>query len=301
MICLLTGGTGFLGSYISKVISENNVLVSLSRNSIQYSISLDQKAPVFSEKFDLVIHAAGKAHSIPKSSLDKQAFFDVNFIGTQNLLNGLEESQSIPKALIFISSVAVYGRENGLNISEDAPLLAKEPYGLSKIQAEQLVFDWCKRNNVICTILRLPLLAGVNPLGNLGAMIKGIKKGYYFNIAGGKAQKSIVLASDVAKCILKVSEIGGIYNLTDGCHPTFSELCRTISLQLGRKFVPNLPLFFAKFLAKIGDLIGDKFPINSNKLSKIISPLTFDDSKARKAFGWNPSPVTEGFKIDHND
>lgn len=301
MICLLTGGTGFLGSYISKVISENNVLASLSRNSIEYSISLDQKVPVFSEKFDLVIHAAGKAHSVPKSSIEKQAFFEVNFIGTQNLLHGLEESQSIPKALIFISSVAVYGRENGVNISEDAPLLAKEPYGLSKIQAEQLVFDWCKRNNVICTILRLPLLAGVNPLGNLGVMIKGIKKGYYFNIAGGKAQKSIVLASDVAKCILKVSEIGGIYNLTDGCHPTFSELSRTISLQLGRKFVPNLPLFYAKFLAKIGDLIGDKFPINSIKLSKIISPLTFDDSKARKAFGWNPSPVIEGFKIDDND
>ena len=301
MICLLTGGTGFLGSYISKVISENNVLVSLSRNSIQYSISLDQKAPVFSEKFDLVIHAAGKAHSAPKSSLEKQAFFEVNFIGTQNLLHGLEESQSIPKALIFISSVAVYGRENGVNISEDAPLLAKEPYGLSKIQAEQLVFDWCKRNNVICTILRLPLLAGVNPLGNLGAMIRGIKKGYYFNIAGGTAQKSMVLAYDVAHCILKVSVIGGIYNLTDGCHPTFSELGRTISLQLGRKFVPNLPLFFAKFLAKIGDLIGDKFPINSNKLSKIISPLTFDDSKARKAFGWNPSPVIKGFKIVDND
>jgi nucleoside-diphosphate-sugar epimerase len=301
MICLLTGGTGFLGSYISKVISENNVLISLSRNSIQYSISLDQKAPVFTQKFDLIIHAAGKAHSIPKSSLEKQAFFDVNFIGTQNLLLGLEESQSIPKALIFISSVAVYGRENGVNISEDAPLLAKEPYGLSKIQAEKLVFDWCKRYNVICTILRLPLLAGANPLGNLGAMIKGIKKGYYFNIAGGKARKSIVLASDVAKCILKVSEIGGIYNLTDGCHPTFNELSRTISLQLGRKFVPNLPLFFAKFLAKIGDLIGDKFPINTNKLSKIISPLTFDDSKARKAFGWNPSPVAEGFKINDND
>ena len=62
-----------------------------------------------------------------------------------------------------------------------------------------------------------------------------------------------------------------------------------------------MPLFFAKVLAKIGDLIGDKFPINSNKLSKIMSPLTFDDSKARKAFGWNPSLVIEGFKIEDND
>lgn len=301
MICLLTGGTGFLGNFILKKISENNIIVTLSRKIGQYSICLDQKVPSFSNKFDLVIHAAGKAHSVPKTSLDKQAFFDVNFKGTQNLLKGLEESQSVPKVFILISSVAVYGRVSGVNISEESPLLSQEPYGLSKIYAEQLVLDWCKMNNVVCTILRLPLLAGANPPGNLGEMINGIKKGYYFNIAGGTAQKSMVLASDVAQCILKVSEIGGIYNLTDGYHPTFNELSHIISLQLGRKFVPNMPLFFAKVLANIGDLIGDKFPINSNKLSKIMSPLTFDDSKARKAFGWNPSPVIEGFKIEDND
>ncbi len=297
MNILLTGSNGFLGTVILKYISKDNTISKLSKSKGEYIISLDQKVPVFFEKFDLVIHAAGKAHSVPKTSLEKQSFFDVNFIGTQNLLLGLEDSQSIPKAFIFISSVAVYGRESGVNISEDAPLLAKEPYGLSKIQAEQLVLDWCKRNNVICTILRLPLLVGANPQGNLEAMIKGIKSGYYFNIAGGRAQKSMVLASDVAQYILKVSVVGGVYNLTDGYHPTFNQLSRTISLKFGRKFVPNMPLFFAIILATIGDLIGDKFPINSNKLSKIMAPLTFDDSKARKAFGWNPSPVIKGFKF----
>jgi len=298
MICLLTGGTGFLGCYISKTISENNILVSLSRNSKQYSIGLDQKVPVFSEKFDLVIHSAGKAHSVPKTSLEKQAFFEVNFLGTQNLLHGLEESQSLPKAFIFISSVAVYGRESGVNISENAPLLAKEPYGLSKIQAEQLVLDWCKRNNVICTILRLPLLAGANPLGNLGAMVKGIQKGYYFNIAGGNAKKSMVLAEDVARSIRKVSGIGGIYNLTDGYNPSFAELSNNISIQLGKGKPMNMPMWLARIIAKFGDLLGSKAPLNTNKLKKITSELTFEDSKAREAFGWNPTHVLEAFKIN---
>jgi nucleoside-diphosphate-sugar epimerase len=300
MICLLTGGTGFLGYFISKAISESNILVTLSRNIGQYSICLEQKVPVFFEKFDLVIHAAGKAHSVPKTSLEKQAFFDVNFKGTQNLLQGLEESQSLPKAFIFISTVAVYGKENGINISEDAPLLAKDPYGLSKIQAEQLVLDWCKKHNVICTILRLPLLAGQNPLGNLGAMIKGIKKGYYFNIAGGKAKKSMILAEDAAKSILKVAEIGGIYNLTDGYHPSFAELSNHISIQLGKGKPMNMPFWFAKIIAKFGDLLGSKAPLNTNKLKKITSDLTFDDTKAREAFGWNPTPVLEGFKLNNN-
>lgn len=296
---LLSGASGFLGNIIQSEYANSYNLIHISKFSTHINCDLSCEIPVLPEA-NLVIHAAGKAHSVPKTSLERQTFFDVNFKGTQNLLKGLEVCRSLPKAFVFISSVAVYGRENGINISENAPLLAKDPYGLSKIQAEQLVIEWCKKNNVIYTILRLPLLAGVNPPGNLGAMIKGIKKGFYFNIAGGRAQKSMVLAKDVAQCILKVSEIGGIYNLTDGYHPTFYELSRTISLQLGRKFVPNMPLFFAKILAKIGDLIGDKFPINSNKLSKIMAPLTFDDTKARKAFDWNPTRVLEGFKIqDH--
>lgn len=297
MICLLTGGTGFLGYFISKEISEKYILVTLSRNIGEYSICLDQKVPHFSENFNLVIHAAGKAHSVPKTLLEKQAFFDVNFKGTQNLLLGLEESKSLPKAFIFISTVAVYGKDNGVNISEQTPLLAQDPYGLSKIQAEQVVFDWCKKHNVICTILRLPLLAGQNPPGNLGAMIKGIKKNYYFNIAGGKAKKSMVLAEDVARFILKVAEIGGIYNLTDGNHPSFAELSNHISTQLCKEKPMNMPLWLARIIAKFGDLLSNKAPLNTNKLKKITSDLTFDDSKAREAFGWDPRPVLEGFKI----
>jgi nucleoside-diphosphate-sugar epimerase len=295
---LLTGITGFLGRSIFNCCHLDNIIHTLSRTSGTYCIDLFANIAYLSDRYDLVIHAAGKAHSVPKTTVEKQTFFDVNFKGTKNLLQGLEESKSLPKAFVFISSVSVYGRENGINISEDALLLAEDPYGLSKIQAEQLVLDWCKRNNVVCTILRLPLLLGPNAPGNLGAMIKGIKRRYYFNIAGGIAQKSMVLASDVAQCILKVSEIGGIYNLTDGYHPTFAELSNYISIQLGKGKPMNMPLWLARIMAKLGDLLGSKAPLNTNKLKKITSDLTFDDTKAREAFGWNPTRVLDGFKIN---
>jgi nucleoside-diphosphate-sugar epimerase len=294
---LITGSNGFLGTVLLKTLQETKNVFKLNRTNSDYNINLECDQILFNEHFDLVIHAAGKAHSVPQTSLEQQAFFNVNFKGTKNLLKGLEGSQSLPKAFVLISSVAVYGRESGVNISEDAPLLAKDPYGLSKIQAEQLVIEWCKKNNVICTILRLPLLAGANPPGNLGAMIKGIKKGYYFNIAGGKAKKSMVLAEDVARSILKVVEIGGIYNLTDGYHPSFAELSNHISIQLCKEKSMNMSLWLARIIAKFGDLLGNKAPLNTNKLKKITSDLTFDDSKAREAFGWDPRPVLEGFTI----
>ena len=297
MKILVTGGRGFLGSVICNSLSKKNDLFTLSRSNSNFNYNLDIETPIITEKFDIVIHAAGKAHLVPLNDTDSSNFFLSNVNGTKHLLEGLRIS-SMPKYFVFISSVSVYGLTAGENINEMSPLLAVDPYGLSKIQAEQLVLDWCKKYNVICTILRLPLLAGQNPPGNLGAMIKGIQKGYYFNIAGGKAKKSMVLADDVARSILKVVEIGGIYNLTDGHHPSFAELSNHISIQLGKGKAMNMPLWLVKTIAKFGDLLGSKAPLNTNKLKKITSDLTFDDSKAREAFGWNPTPVLEGFKIN---
>lgn len=296
MNILLTGSTGFLGREIIFHNSTQTVF-SLNRNVGNYKFDLSKSIPDFGfDFFDIIIHNAGKAHSVPKNELDKKVFFDVNVLGTQNLLSGLKQAVKIPKRFIFISTVAVYGIAQGEEINEKSLLLAKDPYGLSKIQAEQLVLEWCQKNNVICTILRLPLLVGENPPGNLGAMIKSIQKGYYFNIAGGKAKKSMVLAEDVAKIILKASEIGGIYNLTDGNHPDFFELSNAIAKQNSKTNPFNIPFFVAKSIAFYGDIIGDKFPLNSNKLKKITADLTFDDTKAREILGWSPTKVIDYFK-----
>ena len=295
---LLTGHNGFLGKILQLTLNTNNdtkiQTCSRSKDS-EFPIDLASKIPNFKTKFDTVIHVAGKAHIVPNTVYDSFLFHQVNVIGTKNLLTGLTKSH--PKHFVFISSVSVYGLSEGSYINESFPLLAKDPYGKSKIDAEFVVKNWCEEHNVTCTILRLPLIVGANPPGNLSSMIQGIKNGYYFNIAGGNAKKSMVLGSDIAKYILKAAEVGGTYNLTDGKHPSFYELSKNISLQIGKSFIPNMPLFIAKVLAKIGDMIGNTSPINSNKLSKITSTLTFDDSKARIAFGWNPTPVLDNFKL----
>jgi nucleoside-diphosphate-sugar epimerase len=294
MKILLTGSSGFLGEMILNVLDKHEI-VTLSQSNADIKIDLSKQIPLL-PNVSMVIHSAGKAHSVPRNSAEDKIFFEVNVTGTANLLKGLENAH-LPRSFVFISTVAVYGKETGILINEEAPLLAKDPYGKSKIEAEQLVTAWCKQNNVICTILRLPLVAGINPPGNLNAMIKGIKKGYYFNIGGGTAKKSMVMAKDVAAFIPVAAKYGGIYNLTDGYHPSLFELSKLIARQTNKKKVFNLPLPVAKLAALAGDMAGSKFPINSSKLKKLISPLTFDDTKARNTFGWNPTPVLAGFEV----
>ena len=291
---LLTGSTGFLGKYIYSDLSASTEVITLSRTSANIITDISKEITKL-PSVELVIHSAGKAHCVPTTEVEIQEFFQVNVKGTENLLKSLQLGSILPKHFVFISSVSVYGLETGVGITEEYPLLAKDAYGFSKIQAEELVINWCKKNNIICTILRLPLLVGKNPPGNLGAMIKAIDKGYYFNIARGKARKSIVLAQDVAAFIPRVAIVGGTYNLTDGYHPTFYELSIAIAKHIKRKKSFNLPFSFAKLLGYVGDKLGDKAPINSRKLKKITSDLTFDDSKAREVVGWKPRRVLDWY------
>jgi nucleoside-diphosphate-sugar epimerase len=295
---LITGGTGFLGQQIVKGLRARGCRIySLGRTTDNDIVDdLAYEPPSIQMHFDIVVHAAGRAHMIPETEKEKELFYKVNVQGTRNLLDGLEKS-SIPLAFIFISTVAVYGKESGEMIKETEPMLAKDPYGLSKIQAENIITEWCEHNNVVCTIYRLPLIAGSNPPGNLKSMINSIEKGYYFNVGGGYVRKSIVMAEDIAEIIFRAPLIGGIYNLTDGFHPSVCEIANHIALQLHKKSPKNIPFLLAKIMAIIGDFFGMGIPINSLKLKKLSSNLTFDDTKARKFLGWNPTSILSSFKI----
>ena len=295
---LITGGTGFLGEHIVKGLRSKGCKASSLGSGKDNDIVADlaYETPGILMYFDIVVHAAGKAHMIPVTEKEKELFYNVNVQGTRNLLEGLEKG-NIPLAFIFISTVAVYGKESGEMITETEPMLATDPYGLSKIQAENIITEWCERNKVICTIFRLPLIAGPNPPGNLRSMINGIMKGCYFNVGGGNARKSIVMADDIVEIIFKAPLVGGIYNLTDGYHPSVCEIACHIALQLNKKSPKNIPFSLAKILAVVEDFFSIGIPINSIKLKKITSNLTFDDTKARKLLGWNPTSILSSFKI----
>ncbi len=157
--------------------------------------------------------------------------------------------------------------------------------------------SWCEQHQVTCLILRLPLLAGKNPPGNLKMMIKGIANGYYFNISDGAIRRSIVMADDVAKIIPEALTIGGIYNLSDGHHPSFRELANLMAKQLNKTPPKTIPNWLSKVLGLAANKLGFISPINAYKFEKLTSTLTFDDSKARKVIGWNPNKVLDNFKI----
>ncbi len=294
---LFTGASGFLGNNLKPLLNKlyNLKTLGLTDND-NIRVNLATTVPEIKAPFDVILHAAGKAHVVPKTEAEKKAFFDVNYQGTVNLCKALEKS-SVPSAFIFISTVAVYGLETGEEITEEHPLNGDSPYALSKIQAEQFLMEWCKKNNVVLSILRPSLIAGPNPPGNLGAMIQGIQTGRYLSIAGGKARKSVLMVQDIAHLLPALIEKGGVYNVCDDSQPTFRELEALIAQQLNKHAPLSIPYWLAKSMALAGDLVGKGAPINSLKLSKITESLTFSNEKAKRELNWQPLNVLENFKI----
>lgn len=295
---LFTGASGFLGVNLKPLLKEDFEVKTLGLNDEDaYNVNIANSIPEFNEPFDVILHAAGKAHVVPKTEVEKKAFFDVNYQGTVNLCKALEKS-SVPNAFIFISTVAVYGLETGEDITEEHPLNGDSPYALSKIQAEQFLTEWCKKNNVVLSILRPSLIAGPNPPGNLGAMIQGIQTGRYLSIAGGKARKSVLMVQDIARLLPALIEKGGVYNVCDDSQPTFRELEVLIAKQLNKHTPLSIPYWLAKSMALAGDLVEKRAPINSLKLSKITESLTFSNEKAKRELNWQPLNVLKNFKIE---
>tara|TARA_R110000744_G_scaffold189828_3_gene308887 strand:+ start:218 stop:1126 length:909 start_codon:yes stop_codon:yes gene_type:complete len=299
MNVLLSGSTGFLGANILKhfvAMGHHVDTIGRSNENVIVANLANFDTPI-NTHYDLVIHAAGKAHVIPKNLAEEKMFYDVNLEGTKNLLKSLIKP---PSKFIFISTVAVYGRDYGLDINEDHPLNANTPYGKSKVLAEKEIQDWSQKYNIEATILRLPLIIGNNPKGNLQSMINAIRKGFYFNIGKGDSKKSMVLVDDVSLSILTLMNYPNIYHLTDGYNPSFKELSNLIGKHFGVKRILSLNYYLIKPIAIFGDIIKSitsiSLPLDSKKLEKINKSLTFNDSRAR-AVGYVPRQVLESKNI----
>lgn len=299
MRCLITGGTGFVGRAVASCMRAKGLDVDiLGRTAAPNQVQADLTAgppELPQHDYDVVFHAAGHAHVVPRSDNDRHQFFLTNRDGTKHLLSALERQDRMPDAFVLISTVAVYGREIGELLDEDTPREAHDAYGLSKRQAEDLVLEWGELRGVRTGVVRLPLVSGPAAHGNLGAMIDAMRRRRYAGIGDGSARRSVVDVGDVAQILNRVAAIGGIYHLTDGVHPSFREIESAIASALDCSLPPRIPLRVARLGAAVGDAVsqiaGAKFPLTSRTLQKMTSTLTFDDSRARRMLGWAPMPV----------
>ena len=144
---LVTGGAGFIGSHVARLLIETGHSVTVldnfesgHKNALAKEAKLvvgdindPQKCPEALKGVDAVIHMAGLI-VVPESVKDPLKYCNNNVIGTVNLLESMRKVGV--KKIIFSSSACVYGTPDKLPIKEDAAIHPDNPYGASKASIE---------------------------------------------------------------------------------------------------------------------------------------------------------------------
>lgn len=272
---LITGSAGMLGRYI-KESYENTphcYVVTLGRSKANHIVcDLEKDVPDFRNNlYHIVIHAA--------QTDDESRALSLNYEGTQRLLEGLRNTEV--RKFVYISSVDVYGKTEGLDIDEDTPLRPLGKVGQSMVLAEREVRKFCDERGIVLTILRPATMFGKGMHGWGARMAAQVLSGFYFNIRESDARVSLVTAYDVARVIHEVSIRGGIYNVTDGRDHTLADLATAMGNNRGQAKRPLwIPLKWAKLLAKFGDKMS--LPgrlLNSRELQRRTSAITYSNRR----------------------
>ena len=130
----------------------------------------------WSNKFigvDVIIHCAARVHVMKESASDPLALFrEVNVDGTLTLAG--QAAEDGVKRFIFISSIKVNGESTILNkpFRPEDEVAPKDPYGVSKAEAEQGLKKIATETGMEVVIIRPPLVYGEGVKANFAAIMK---------------------------------------------------------------------------------------------------------------------------------
>lgn len=180
---LVTGGCGYIGSHVVKILVKNGHEVIILDNLYStefipsygkfYKVDLSDKEKVEEilrlEKPELIMHFAAFI-VVPESVKIPLEYYKNNVENTIKLLD-LMHKYNIDK-FIFSSSAAVYGIPKENPISEETPLSPINPYGRTKAMIEEILKDLSLAGVLRYVSLRYFNVAGADPEGELGPNYK---------------------------------------------------------------------------------------------------------------------------------
>ncbi|WP_020484316.1 NAD-dependent epimerase/dehydratase family protein [Methylomonas sp. MK1] len=297
---LVTGASGFIGQHLCQALKNQGYVVrTCSRAGHDPdNIALDLAEPgacppELCAGIDVIFHLAGKAHALAESRQDAAEYRQVNTEGTRKLLKAAQ--QAGVKSFVFFSSVKAVGQSSQQPMDETINDPARDPYGLSKYDAEQLVLHGGYVPHPV--VLRLSMVYGDTGKGNLPRMIRAIHRGIFPPLPKSENHRSMVHVKDVIASALLAAEkpeaAGQIYIVTDQQNYSTRQIYDAIRAALGKPPVAwSIPMPLLTSLAKLGDgygrLTGRRFPIDSDSLEKLTGSAWYSSAKIGRELGFQP-------------
>jgi UDP-glucose 4-epimerase len=289
---LVTGGAGFIGSYVvdrlvdrgfSVRVVDNlstgkleNISRHLKNGKVEF-VKGDVRDPSVVDRcvkdVDLVVHLAAEV-SVPFSFNYPDLTYEVNLEGTLNLLRSSAKKKC--RRMLFVSSCAVYGEPVFLPLTEEHPTEPISPYAASKLAAEQFCLGFNETGFLSTVVLRLfnvygPRQAVHGYSGVITRFVDNCRRGLPLVVYGdGSQSRDFVHINDVVEAIVSAvcsDDIDGeVFNIGSGVKTSISELAEAV-LELAGS---NLEIVYDK--PREGD----------------IAQSCADITKAEKMLGYTP-------------
>lgn len=271
MNILLVGGKSDLSKYLYPILSKNHNVITAGRHGcdVEMDITKDINIP---DDIDVIINTAGYFNI--NSDEDYLNAIDVNVLGALKLC--IEAKGKNVKHIIHISSISAE--------IDDEKSKFYSIYAISKRQADEVLENYCKKNNLNYTILRPSQLYGVNtkkehqPLFYL--MLDKASKGEKISIYGtNDAKRNYINFEDFANIVSKVVElkIFGKYSCQYPQNLSYSQIAKTAFNVFGYK--ENI-----KFLKEKADIPDNIFDYNDDLYKKINYYPQIDIEKGIKIY-----------------
>ncbi|UNK56438.1 GDP-mannose 4,6-dehydratase [Pseudoxanthomonas daejeonensis] len=154
---LLTGAGGFVGEHVLRAGAAGafgRLQVEPLPRNVDIRDALAVREAIAEIRPDAVLHLAAQSF-VPQSFDDPRETFEINLLGTLNLLDGLKRG-GFGGRMVYVSSGDIYGRvaDEELPVTEQTPVAPRSPYAVSKVSAEQLCMQWQRTEDIDVVIAR---------------------------------------------------------------------------------------------------------------------------------------------------
>jgi UDP-N-acetyl-alpha-D-quinovosamine dehydrogenase len=304
---LVTGADGFIGHALCKKLLADNYKIKAIVRSKNYNsrfptgIDISQIESVgpktdWSEALigiECVVHLAARVHIVTNDTQNPLTVFrEVNVAGTERLAR--EAASANVTRLIYMSSVKVNGEGRSIPYNEKDILKPRDAYGISKWEAEKVLYKISEETGMEIVILRSPLVYGPGVKANFLRLLKIIERGIPLPLASVNNRRSLIysenLVDAIITCMKHPKAAGRTYFVSDNEDVSTPDLIRRMGFALGQ---PVRLFHCPSDVLKVAGRLSGKV----TEMERLTGSLTVDISKIINELDWAPPfSMTRGLR-----
>lgn len=314
---LVTGATGFIGSFIAEDLvkkgervrafvrdtSDTRFLESIGVEIFRGNLNDPESIREAAKGMDKIFHSA----AMVGDWVPVQEAIKVNVEGTRHLLDAGCEAKI--KRFVFISSLAVLGMRDHHGTPADAPRVKTgDIYADTKIDSEELVVEYGSQRSLPFTVIRPGFVFGPRDKKVIPRIVDFLGKEKYIFVGSGRNKLNMIYIENLSDVVIEASysekALGKVYNVTNESGMTMMDFVYMASDLWGfKKPTKHLPKGLAYTLCSVMEffarLAKAKEPplLNKTRLKFLSLNLDFDISKIKEDLNYTPKiSMLEGLK-----